>query len=77
MKKTTKRIIAIVFAVIVIFPIILLGLLYFNQEKLFFIPEKLKADYAFEFDQNFEEISIQSDDGAVLNGILFKADTTK
>ncbi len=78
MKKNTKRIIIIiVIAVIVIIPIILLGLLYFYQEKLFFRPTKLEADYIFEFDQNFEELAIQVDDGTLLNGILFQSDTTK
>ena len=77
MKKRTKRIITIVVAVIIAIPIIFLGLLYFCQEKLFFHPAKLESNYAFEFDQNFEEITILSDDGTALNGILFKADTTK
>ncbi|HOG41256.1 MAG TPA: alpha/beta fold hydrolase [Bacteroidales bacterium] len=77
MKKRKKRIIAIIVAVIIAIPIIFLGLLYFYQEKLFFHPVKLGANYAFEFDQKFEEIYIQSDDGTILNGILFQSDTTK
>lgn len=77
MKRNTKRIIRIVVAALVIIPIILLGLLYFYQEKLFFHPVKLGANYLFEFEQNFEEITIQADDGTTLNGILFKSDSTK
>ena len=52
-------------------------LLYFFQEKLIFFPEKLEKDYAFSFDQNYEEIVVMMNDDKLLNGILFKADSSK
>jgi alpha-beta hydrolase superfamily lysophospholipase len=51
--------------------------MYFFQEKLIFIPQKLAKDYAFEFDQKFEELDIKTDDNVSLHGILFKADSSK
>lgn len=77
LKKSTKKIIKIVVAVIVAIHIIFFGLLYFYQEKLFFHPEKLEKNHVFKFNQNFEEISIQTEDGIKLNGVLFKSDSTK
>lgn len=53
------------------------GLIYFFQEKLIFFPEKLDEDFKFRFYQNFEEISIKTPDNVLLNGLLFKADSSK
>lgn len=51
--------------------------LYFYQEKLLFFPEKLENDYQFQFQNTFEEINTEVTDGRLLNGLLFKVDTTK
>ncbi len=56
----------------------LCGLLYFFQEKVLFFPQKLDANYQFEFGkEKFEELFIKSTDGKLLNGLLFKSDKTK
>jgi alpha-beta hydrolase superfamily lysophospholipase len=47
------------------------------QEKLIFFPQKLNKNYQFSFDQKFEEINVRTIDGITLNGILFKADSSK
>src|SRR5688572_5251651 len=52
-------------------------LLYFFQEKLIFFPEKLGKEYLFQFDQTFEERNIKTNDGVILSGLLFKADSSK
>ena len=52
-------------------------LLYFFQEKLIFFPEKLGKEYLFQFDQTFEEKNIKTNDGVLLHGLLFKADSSK
>ena len=53
------------------------GLLYFLQEKLIFFPEKLEKNYQFGFNQAFEELYIKTEDNVLLNGILFRAETSK
>ncbi|MFD3001894.1 alpha/beta hydrolase [Pontibacter toksunensis] len=50
-----------------------MGLLSFQQERLIFFPQKLRKDYTFRFDKEFEEIKIPTKDGIKLHGLLFKA----
>lgn len=57
--------------------VIIIILFYAYQEKLLFFQQKLDKDHTFEFDQSFEEINIKTSDGTLLNGLLFKADTTR
>lgn len=52
-------------------------LLYFFQERLIFLPDKLSKDYTFRFDQPFEEINIKTKAGHLLNGLLFTCDSAK
>lgn len=49
----------------------------FSQEKFFFNPEKLQKDFRFDFTMGFKELNIKAADGAILNGIIFKADTSE
>ena len=70
-----KRIFKI-FTTLIILYVSVCGLLFLFQEKLIFFPEKLNPDFHFSFDQNFEEINIKSQDGILLNGILFKSDSS-
>lgn len=51
--------------------------LYFLQEKLLFLPTVLKQDYQFQFNHNFEELNLETDDGAKLNAIHFKVENPK
>ncbi|ANE52116.1 alpha/beta hydrolase [Flavisolibacter tropicus] len=51
--------------------------LYYYQEKLLFMPDKLDKGYRFSFQQPFEEINVATKQGALLNGLLFKADSPK
>lgn len=57
--------------------LLLCTLVYFLQESIIFFPEQLAAEYSFDFDRNFEEINLKTEDGTLLNGILFKADSSK
>ncbi len=50
---------------------------YFVQEKMLFNPGKLPSDYQFQFDCKFEELTINTADGTKLNGLLFRADSSK
>jgi pimeloyl-ACP methyl ester carboxylesterase len=49
----------------------------FSQEKFFFNPEKLQKEFKFNFTMEFKELNIIAADGAILNGIIFKADTSR
>ncbi|MFB9098048.1 alpha/beta hydrolase [Flavobacterium jumunjinense] len=73
MKKMLINLFTIALALYVISCVVL----YFYQEKLLFFPEKLENDYQFQFQNTFEEINTEVTDGRLLNGLLFKADTTK
>jgi uncharacterized protein len=73
MKKIILKILKIVAGLY----IIVCGLLFFFQEKLIFFPQKLDKDYKFSFNQNFEEINTRTKDNKLLNGILFKTDSSK
>lgn len=73
MKKRIIRVLTILFSIY----ILLCGLLYFFQEKLIFFPQKLDKNYQFQFGQKFEEFNIKTTDGKLINGLLFKADSSK
>jgi uncharacterized protein len=53
------------------------GLLYVNQESIIFFPQRLSKEHIFQFNWPHEEKSITMKDGTVLNGLLFKADSSK
>lgn len=73
MKKTIFTILKIIVALYVL---LCVGVFFF-QEKLIFFPEKLNKKYQFSFDQKFNELNIKTKDGDTLNGLLFKADSSK
>ncbi len=50
---------------------------YFLQEKLIFYPSRLDKNYAYCFDQPFEELYIPTKDGKQLNALLFRSDSAK
>ncbi len=54
--------------------ILILCFLYLFQERFIFFPEKLDKAHQFHFEQDFEEINIQTDDGIALHGLLFKTE---
>ena len=53
-------------------------LLYFLQDYLMFKPEKLPADFQFYYEnQETEEYNVETRDGAIINGLRFKAQNPK
>ncbi|RKN81025.1 alpha/beta hydrolase [Ulvibacterium marinum] len=53
-------------------------LLYFLQDYLMFKPEKLPKDFQFHYEnQETEEYNIETRDGAIINGLRFKAKNPK
>jgi hypothetical protein len=73
MKKNLYKILKVVTLLIIVF----FGLLYFFQEKIIFLPEKLDKNYNFAFENEFEELSFKTNDNTTLNGLLFKAKESK
>jgi uncharacterized protein len=53
---------------------LLCGFLFLVQEKFIFFPQKLDKNFVFTFNQEFEEKYIETEDGTMLHGILFRAD---
>ena len=51
------------------------ALLYFQQESLIFFPRQLAPDYQFQYETDFDEIFIMTDDSVKLHGLLFHADS--
>jgi alpha-beta hydrolase superfamily lysophospholipase len=66
-----------IFLFILLAYIFICGLIYLLQEKLIFYPEKLRSDYRFEFSGVFKEINIRMKDGILLNGVLFRSDSSR
>ena len=50
---------------------------YFNQSDLVFKTTHLPKEYVFEYQEDFEEIWIQTPDLVKINGLLFKAENSK
>lgn len=48
-----------------------------KQEKMLFFPETLPSDHAFIFKNKFQEFFFKVDDKTSLNGLLFRADSSK
>ena len=72
--RKTFRVAAIFALTLYLFTAIML---YFFQEKLIFRPTQLPVDYTYEFEHEFEEFFLDSEDGAVLNTLYFKAQQPK
>ena len=51
--------------------------IYFNQSELVFVNSKLPSDYEFNYQDDFDEVYIESYDGVKLNGLLFKSINSK
>lgn len=77
MNIRTKKLLINTLIIITAFYVIICCLAYFLQEKLIFFPEKLSKDHRFRFDQPFQEMSFTMKDGKSLNGVLFKADSSR
>ena len=71
-----KRVKKAAFSLIILY--LMIGAsLYFFQEKLIFRPTKLSQDFAFKFSNEFEELFLKSEDGAVINALHFKTENPK
>jgi len=53
------------------------AVIYFFQESLIFLPSILKQEHTYVMDWPYEEITLQTKDGAKLNGLHFKVENSK
>ncbi|NCT18528.1 MAG: alpha/beta hydrolase [Flavobacteriaceae bacterium CG_4_8_14_3_um_filter_34_10] len=67
-----------IFILILIVYISISLVIYYVQEYFLFKPEKLSKDFQFYYEnQQVEEYNIETDDGAVINGLHFKVNNPK
>ena len=57
--------------------VVLSIVIYFVQEKFIFKPEKLKADFRFQYDNPFEELFFDTAPGVRINGLHFFRENPK
>ena len=72
-----KKILLRTLKLLLIFYTLICIFLFFFQEKIIFFPEKLRKDFKFSFSGTFEEINISTADQKLLNGVLFKSDSSQ
>lgn len=60
-----------------IFYVMITALLAFFQERFIFLPTQLPQEYAYSFTTPFEELFLETGDGARLNALHFKAENPK
>jgi alpha-beta hydrolase superfamily lysophospholipase len=66
-----------IITIIIILAGFLFILAFIMQEKLLFFPHKVSIHHQFVFENDFEEYFIKVDKKIALNGLLFKADSSK
>lgn len=69
LKKVLRIFLTVLLAVVL--------LMYLFQERLIFLPTTLPLDHVFEFEQEFEEFTLSTADGASLNALHFKVTNPK
>ena len=71
------KVLVVLLAVVGVLYVGICVLLYFQQERLLFFPQKLASNYRFPFKGPFQERWIKASDGTQLHGLLFPADSSK
>lgn len=77
MTTRTKKVLLRTSKILLVTYVLICALLYFFQEKLIFQPEKLPHDFEYNFRQPFVEHNFPLKDGSLLNGLLFKSDSSR
>ena len=52
-----------------------IGHIYYYQEEILFRKATLPEDYVFSFEEPFEELFLDTEEGARINALYFKTDT--
>ena len=75
--RTLKFVLKYLLAFFGIIYLLYASYVYFNQEEMIFVASKLPKEYQFEFNNDFEELTIPSFDDKKLNGLLFETPNPK
>lgn len=73
LKKRLKKFVIVLFGLYIMIG----SALYFFQEKILFLPTVLEQDYQYQFNYNFEELFLKTDDNATINALHFKIENPK
>lgn len=76
MRIKKKRFYVLAFVLLNLYGL-LCGVLYFFQESLIFLPTILSQEHVYVMDNTFEEIFLEGEAGAKLNGLHFKSENPK
>ncbi len=74
--RNKKKLVVILFVLLNIYGL-LCGVIYFFQENLIFLPTVLAQAHVYKMDNSFEEVTLESNDDAQLNGLHFKVENPK
>ena len=77
MKKTIVRLFMSVIIVFLFLVVAIMGVLYSQQERLIFFPEKLPPETAFTFQTSFTERWFEVEKGIQIHSLHFKVDSPK
>jgi len=72
MNKLKKAILALVLLIA-----LLMGSLFTFQEKMIFLPEEIPTDYVYDFQFDFEEVNLKTQDNETINALHIKAKDPK
>lgn len=71
-----KRLLVVVLSLVFVYLLGFAGV-YFLQEKFIFLDDDLASDYVYDFEEDFTEFDLEASDGAKLNALHFKADSSR
>ncbi|WP_179339690.1 alpha/beta hydrolase [Winogradskyella ludwigii] len=72
-KKRLKKFIIVLIGIFVMIG----SALYFFQEKFLFFPSTLEENFQYQFQHNFEELFLKTDENTVINALHFKMENPK
>ncbi len=75
--KTLRFITSVFICIFALIYFLYISYIYINQGEMVFLASKLDKNFKFEFDNDYEEITISSFDSIKLHGILFKSVNAK
>ena len=73
LKRRLKKFVIVLFGIYVMIG----SALYFFQEKILFLPTTLEQEYQYQFNYNFEELFLKTEENVTINALHFKVENPK